>query len=159
MKTGQLAIYGIIGGALLFAGSASADEPQQLTSTQQKYLQQQIETQLKDPGQRKMVAEWPESKQVAEFLCRPLAHDAVRKLQADADRIFLGEGNDGTFLTLESSSRLTGKGQYRTGMDWHVFQFECLLSEQGAATAFHVLSEGEMPTKVDTGTVGQATVQ
>ncbi|CAD6107533.1 Uncharacterised protein [Escherichia coli] len=109
-----------------------------LTSVQQLYLEQVMRTQIKNDSDFQSIrAEWTEAHKVAEFLCRPVALNMLRKMHPEVDKVFLGDGKNGG-LTLHSSSQLTGTGQYRTrGINWVPFNFRCLLSPStGAVTGF-----------------------
>ncbi|WP_201472323.1 hypothetical protein [Escherichia coli] len=97
-----------------------------------------MRTQIKNDSDFQSIrAEWTEAHKVAEFLCRPVALNMLRKMHPEVDKVFLGDGKNGG-LTLHSSSQLTGTGQYRTrGINWVPFNFRCLLSPStGAVTGF-----------------------
>ncbi|EAQ8164021.1 hypothetical protein ABXZ70_004538 [Salmonella enterica] len=109
-----------------------------LTPAQQSYLAQEMRAQIKNSSDFQSIrAEWTEAHKVAEFLCRPVALKMIRNTLPDVDKVFLGDGKNGG-LTLNSPSRLTGTGQYRTGgVNWVPFEFSCQLSPStGAVTGF-----------------------
>lgn len=117
---------------------ASPLRAEMLTSAQQLYLEQTMRTQIKnDSDFQSIQAEWTEAHKVAEFLCRPVALNTLRKKSPEVDKVFLGDGKNGG-LTLLSSSQLTGTGQYRAGgINWVPFSFRCTLSPStGAVTGF-----------------------
>lgn len=128
---------GMAAGALLFMLSAPV-RTDVLTPEQQSYLEQEIRTQVKnDSDFRSVQAEWNEAHKVAEFLCRPVALEMLRKTLPEVDKVFLGDGKNGG-LRLLSPSHLTGTGQYRSGgINWVSFSFSCKLSPStGAVTGF-----------------------
>ncbi|ECL1759209.1 hypothetical protein FPN25_17100 [Salmonella enterica] len=117
---------------------ASPLRAEMLTSVQQSYLEQAMRTQIKNDSDFQSIrAEWTEAHKVAEFLCRPVALNTLRKTYPEVDKVFLGDGKNGG-LTLLSSSQLTGTGQYRAGgIHWVPFSFRCMLSPStGAVTGF-----------------------
>lgn len=60
----------------------------------------------------------------------------LKKQDKTIDRVFLGMETPGS-LTLESNSRLTGNGEFRTSKGWQDFTFTCNVSpETGKVTAF-----------------------
>ncbi|EAO1992755.1 hypothetical protein E0G79_23755 [Salmonella enterica] len=99
-----------------------------LNLKQRNVLESIINNQVNNDNDRLFVRNtWSEAKQVAEFLCRPAALIEIRKYYPDAEKVFLGSGHN-SGLTLHSSTRLTGKGQYirRGSTEWRAFHFECL---------------------------------
>ncbi|EKA2581628.1 hypothetical protein OKV39_004637 [Salmonella enterica] len=73
-------------GALLFMLSAPV-RTDVLTPEQQSYLEQEIRTQVKnDSDFRSVQAEWNEAHKVAEFLCRPVALEMLRKTLPEVDK-------------------------------------------------------------------------
>ncbi|EBV5086477.1 hypothetical protein DO659_24815 [Salmonella enterica subsp. enterica serovar Minnesota] len=109
-----------------------------LTSAQRSYLEQVMRTQIKNDSDFQSVrAEWTEAHKVAEFLCRPVALNTLRKTHPEVDKVFLGDGKNGG-LMLHSSSQLNGTGQFRTnGINWVPFSFQCALSPSvGTVTGF-----------------------
>ena len=83
-----------------------------------------------------MASGWSNTKKVAELICRPAALSVLKKQTPGVDRVFLGTDDPQT-LTLESNSRLTGTGQFRTLQGWTDFTFTCdVNAETGKVTAF-----------------------
>jgi hypothetical protein len=122
------------------ARTVNASEPD-LSSAETTAVNRQIAT-LKAPGDRRMARGWSNAKKVAELICRPAALSVLKKQTPGVDRVFLGTDDPQT-LTLESSSRLTGTGQFRTLQGWTDFTFTCdVNAESGKVTAFQpVLSK------------------
>jgi hypothetical protein len=122
------------------AHTAKASEPD-LSSAETTVVNRQIAT-LKAPGDRRMANGWSNAKKVAELICRPAALSVLKKQTPGVDRVFLGTDDPQT-LTLESNSRLTGTGQFRTLQGWTDFTFTCdVNAETGKVTAFQpVLSK------------------
>src|SRR5665213_3346125 len=94
-----------------------------LSKAEYSIVARQIAT-LKSPGERRMAAGWSDAKKMAEMICRPAALRALQKQNRAVDRVFLGT-EDPTTLTLESSARLTGTGEYRTPQGWQNISFIC----------------------------------
>ncbi len=112
----------------------SAFEPD-LSAAETTAVNRQIAT-LKASGDRRMAQGWSNTKKVAELLCRPAALPVLNKQTAAVDRVFLGTDDPKT-LTLESNSRLTGTGEFRTPKGWTDFTFTCDLDPQtGKVVAF-----------------------
>jgi hypothetical protein len=112
----------------------SALEPD-LSAAETTAVNRQIAT-LKASGDRRMAQGWSNTKKVAELLCRPAALPVLNKQTAAVDRVFLGTDDPKT-LTLESSSRLSGTGEFRTPKGWTDFTFTCDLDPQtGKVIAF-----------------------
>lgn len=104
--------------------------------------QQQIRARVVDKVQQDDILAWPESRQVAEFLCRPAALKEIQKTVPQVDRVFLG-GENGQGLQLEDAGHLTGEGLYRTGSTWSGFHFECGLSgKDGQVMSFRLDGAG-----------------
>ncbi|EDJ9072692.1 TPA: DUF930 domain-containing protein [Salmonella enterica] len=116
---------------------------------QRNVLESVINKQVKNDNDRLFVRNsWSEARQVAEFLCRPAALKEIRKHYPDAEKVFLGSGHN-SGLTLHSSTRLTGKGQYirRGSTEWHAFNFECLTDvDKGRVKRFRY-SEKKYPER------------
>ncbi len=118
--------------AMVHTGNAS--EPD-LSAAETTVVNQQIAT-LKASGDRRMARGWSNAKKVAELICRPAALPVLKKQTPGVDRVFLGTDDPQT-LTLESDSRLTGTGQFRTVQGWTDFTFTCEVNaETGKVTAF-----------------------
>jgi hypothetical protein len=117
-----------------------ASEPD-LSAAETAVVNRQIAT-LKASGDRHMATGWSNAKKVAELICRPAALSVLKKQTPGVDRVFLGTDDPQT-LTLESNSRLTGTGQFRTPQGWTDFAFTCNVNaETGKVTAFQpVLSK------------------
>ncbi|EAB7505583.1 hypothetical protein DQK33_19750 [Salmonella enterica subsp. enterica serovar Adamstua] len=129
--------FGMVAVSALFILSSSL-RADMLTFAQQSYLEQVMRTQIKNDSDFQSIrAEWTEAHKVAEFLCRPVALNTLRKTHPEVDKVFLGDGKNGG-LTLLSSSLLTGTGQYRAGgINWVPFSFQCALSPSvGTVTGF-----------------------
>ncbi|CDL84956.1 hypothetical protein [Xenorhabdus szentirmaii] len=137
---------------LLLSSLAQAQtSSEQLSSSQKKYLEKQISEQVTDKSALKDIASWPDSKKVAEFICRPFALPAIKKYHRNADKVFLGEVLPDD-IELISSSELMGIGTYRTGIDWHDIQFTCKLDATGKAHSFTFEKfEKIAPPKLQTG--------
>jgi hypothetical protein len=117
--------------------SAHVSAPTPLSDTQVKVIAGQIAA-LHSSAERGLSNDWVPAKKAAEFLCRPLALDALKTKVADADRVFLGD-NDPATLRLVSAERLEGSGSVRAGSDWLTFQFTCVMNPTtGKATRFDV---------------------
>jgi hypothetical protein len=125
---------------LAMAHTVNASEPD-LSAAETTVVNRQIAT-LKAPGDRRMASGWSNAKKVAELICRPAALSVLKKQTAGVDRVFLGTDDPQT-LTLESNSRLTGSGQFRTPQGWTDFTFTCDINAgTGKVTAFQpVLSK------------------
>lgn len=107
-----------------------------LSPAEKEIVARQIET-LKTPADRGVATAWSNAKKVAELICRPAALPAIKKQDNRVDRVFLGTDAPES-LTLESSQRLTGAGQYRTFHGWQDFTFTCDIDPAtGKVTAFH----------------------
>lgn len=116
------------------AHTVNAGEPD-LSAAETTVVNRQIAT-LKASGDRRMASGWSNAKKVAELICRPAALPVLKKQTAGVDRVFLGTDDPQT-LTLESNSRLTGTGQFRTSQGWTDFTFTCdVNAETGRVTAF-----------------------
>lgn len=111
------------------APTLRASEPD-LSAAETKVVNRQI-AMLKASTDRRMAQGWSNAKKVAELLCRPAALPVLKKQSTGVDRVFLGTSDPGT-LTLESSSRLTGTGQFRTPKGWTDFTFTCDLNPDTA---------------------------
>jgi len=106
-----------------------------LSKAQQDVVDAQI-AKLRTSEERTIASEWSDAKKAAEFMCRPLALNEVKKWNKDADRVFLGTDDPDT-LDLTTNRLLTGSGQVRTGYDWTPFTFDCVLDpESGKALSF-----------------------
>ncbi|PHM50276.1 hypothetical protein Xmir_00455 [Xenorhabdus miraniensis] len=134
---------------LLLSAFAQAQSPsKQLSLTQKKYLQLQINEQITDKSVLKDIANWSEAKKVAEFICRPFALPIIQQHHKDADKVFLGDVSPDS-IKLEHSSELVGKGMYRTDDGWKDIRFSCKLDAAGKAHSFKYES-AESP-KLQTG--------
>ncbi|WP_309084971.1 DUF930 domain-containing protein [Chelativorans sp.] len=108
-----------------------------LSKAQQDVIAAQI-AELRSNEEREMASSWSDAKKVAEFICRPLALQELRKWKKEADRVFLGTDDPST-LEMTSSQTLTGSGQVRVGSDWDDFTFTCRLDpDTGKALSFEV---------------------
>jgi hypothetical protein len=118
--------------------AVNASEPE-LSAAETTVVNRQIAT-LKASGDRRMASGWSNAKKVAELICRPAALSLLKKQTPGVDRVFLGTDDP---QTLESNSRLTGTGQFRTLQGWTDFTFTCdVNAETGKVTAFQpVLSK------------------
>jgi len=96
-----------------------------LSKAQKERLAEAVQV-LKNPGERRMAQQWSTAKQVAEWLCRPIALRTLHKQHPDIDRVFLGMGNKDD-LDLVSNRLLRGKGEARSGGEWKTFTFTCEL--------------------------------
>ncbi|ECH9262233.1 DUF930 domain-containing protein [Salmonella enterica subsp. enterica serovar Brandenburg] len=117
-----------------------------LTHKQQEALENVINKQVKNKNDRLFVLnEWSEAHRVAEFSCRPIALAKIRKKYPETDKVMLGRGhNQG--ITLHSSTRMTGEGQYRMGSTkWYLFNFECMLEPDSISVKSFIYSEGRLP--------------
>jgi hypothetical protein len=116
------------------AHTLHASEPD-LSAAETTAVNRRIAT-LKASGDRRMAQGWSNTKKVAELLCRPAALPVLKKQATGVDRVFLGTDDPKT-LTLESDSRLTGTGQFRSPGGWTDFTFTCDLDPQtGKVIAF-----------------------
>ena len=109
-------------------GSAMAQTPEHpvtLSKAQKQRLAKAIKV-LNDPGERRMAQQWSTAKQVAEWLCRPVALRTLHEQHPDIDQVFLGTG-DKDDLDLVSNRLLRGKGEARSGSEWKTFTFTCEL--------------------------------
>jgi hypothetical protein len=109
-------------GPALSAAPSNATEPE-LSPAETAAVQRQIAT-LRSKVDRSVASGWPNSKKVAELLCRTAALAALRKQVPGADRVFLGTDDPKT-LTLESNAKLTGTGSARGPQGWQDFTFSC----------------------------------
>ncbi|EAO4206420.1 hypothetical protein M8Q70_003545 [Salmonella enterica] len=115
---------------LFFTGITSTSNAVNKMSPQlQLHVMQEMTSHVISPEDREYIQhEWSDARKVAEFICRPSALETLRKGPPKADKVFLGDGHNGG-LTLHSSIRLTGTGQYRShGTEWEKFNFTCELS-------------------------------
>jgi len=130
----KAATLGLLIVGAIIAQAAQSNEPA-LSSAQTAAVARQIAT-LRSPAERHMAEGWSNSKKVAEMICRPAALIVLKKQDKTIDRVFLGTEMHGS-LTLESNSRLTGNGEFRTSKGWQDFTFTCDVSpETGKVTAF-----------------------
>ena len=106
-----------------------------LSAAETAAVNRQIAT-LKSPVDRHMANGWSNAKKVSELICRPAALAVLKKQTPGVDRVFLGTDDPKT-LTLETSSRLTGSGQFRSPQGWTDFTFTCNINPDTAkVTAF-----------------------
>ncbi|ECC8733136.1 DUF930 domain-containing protein [Salmonella enterica subsp. enterica] len=142
-------IYIIMSSFLSFSVWGRIVQVEVLTPGQRNVLESVINKQVKNDNDRLFVRNtWSEARLVAEFLCRPAALKEIRKHYPDAGKVFLGSGHN-SGLTLHSSTRLTGKGQYirRGSTEWHAFNFECLTDvDKGRVKRFRY-SEKKYPER------------
>lgn len=108
-----------------------------LNQTQLEHLNALINSQLKEQSDRDIINGWTEAQQVAEFICRPIAEKTIKKQFPATDRIILDQGPDNE-QHLVSATMLTGNGQYRAGMNWTPFHFQCDISKTGEAVNFRI---------------------
>jgi hypothetical protein len=142
MKTGRFTTAAIAALTVFvaMAHTVNASEPD-LSAAETTVVNRQIAT-LKAQGDRRMASGWSNAKKMAELICRPAVLPVLKKQTPGVDRVFLGTDDPQT-LTLESNSRLTGTGQFRTPQGWTDFTFTCdVNAETGKVTAFQpVLSK------------------
>lgn len=110
-----------------------------LNSVQVEHLNSVINREVKGKNDRNFVnTNWTEAQRVAEFICRPLALKELQKLYPDVDKVIFDQGKH-NMQRLLSPALLTGNGQYRRGINWTTFHFECELSvKTGEATGFRL---------------------
>ena len=121
--------------ATLFAGCSGTMAATALSVAQSKIVATQVAA-LKHPEERQMASAWSDAKKVAEFICQPLARQALQTQVKGTDRVFLGT-DDASTLSLDGNRVLTGTGSSRAGSDWKDFSFECRLDpDSGKATSF-----------------------
>ncbi|OTA20582.1 hypothetical protein Xbed_01386 [Xenorhabdus beddingii] len=133
----------------LLPAFAQAQVPsQQLSPSQKKYLQQQINEQVTDKSALKDIQNWSDKKKVAEFICRPFALPIIKQHDKNADKVFLGDESPDS-IKLKYPAELTGKGMYRTDEGWKDIRFSCKLNATGKAHAFKF--ENIVPPKLQTG--------
>ncbi|MBI6547778.1 hypothetical protein [Xenorhabdus lircayensis] len=136
-------------GCLLLSTLVQAQPPsKQLSLSQKKYLQKQINEQVTDKSALKEVESWSDTKKVAEFICRPFALPIIKQHYKDADKVFLGDVSPDS-IRLEHSSELAGTGMYRTDDGWNDIRFSCKLDATGKAQSFKF--EKIVPPKLQTG--------
>ncbi|WP_275385799.1 hypothetical protein [Xenorhabdus bovienii] len=133
----------------LFSVFVQAQSPSsQLSTSQQKYLQQQIDKQMTDKSAAKEVESWSDTKKVAEFICRPLALSVIQRGHKEADKVFLGDESPNSIRLIDS--RLIGTGMYRQGFSWKNIRFSCELDPKtGEARSFKLLKA--LPPQLQTG--------
>ena len=132
-KTG---IFGLLIALASIAQAANNQEP--ALSTAERHIVAQGIATLKTPADRTLAGSWNNAKKVAELICRPAALPALKKQDQRIDRVFLGT-DDPKSLTLETSGRLTGSGQFRTLHGWQDFSFACEVNPETAkVTSFQI---------------------
>jgi hypothetical protein len=130
----RLGLIAVLSSLATMPKAVSAGEPD-LSAAETTAVNRQIAT-LKAAGDRRMANGWSNAKKVAELICRPAALSVLKKQTPGVDRVFLGTDDPQT-LTLESNSRLTGTGEFRSPQGWTDFTFTCDVSpETGKVTAF-----------------------
>jgi hypothetical protein len=133
-KTG---IFGLLIALASIAQAANNQEP--ALSTAERHIVAQGIATLKTPADRTLAGSWNNAKKVAELICRPAALPALKKQDQRIDRVFLGT-DDPKSLTLETSGRLTGSGQFRTLHGWQDFSFACEVNPETAkVTSFQII--------------------
>lgn len=131
-KLSITALFVALGAVAMAAGTNGP----KLSTAETAIISKQIAT-LRSPADRHVAESWSDAKKVAELICRPAALPVLRKRVKTTDRVFLGTDAPET-LTLESNSRLTGTGQFRTSQGWRDFTFSCEMDPgTGEVTAFH----------------------
>ena len=76
--------------------------------------------------EKKMVAEWPDGKKLAEFFCARAGLAAVKKQERTADRVILGPDDEGVKkFVLTGNTQLSGRGTVRVHGGWKDFAFSC----------------------------------
>jgi len=128
---------------LATAGWGFSDQPQEpkLSSAERNVIAEQI-GKVKSPADRQVIKEWSNAKKVAEFICRPAALRSLSKQDAAIDKVMLGT-DDPSSLSLESTTRLLGAGQYRKGDKWTDISFACDIdSDTGKVSSFQWSSLG-----------------
>jgi hypothetical protein len=121
------------------AGQAASQSEPALSPAETAAVNRQIAT-LHSSVDRSVANGWSNAKKVAETICRPAALPVLKKQTTAVDRVFLGTDDPKT-LTLESNSRLTGTGEFRTPKGWTDFTFTCDLDPQtGKVIAFQPVS-------------------
>jgi hypothetical protein len=106
------------------AAQAQSDTPV-LSKVQQQKIDKAIAA-LKYPQERALANAWSPAKKVAEILCRPAALRALRRKDASADKVILGDESKDS-LRLVSNRLLEGKGSVRNGSGWRDMSFTCEL--------------------------------
>lgn len=140
MRQRALSLALMVVAEIAMAQSAAKTEPA-LSPAQAAVVNRKIAA-LHSESDRKAAREWSNSKKIAEILCRPAATAYWKKRAPGTDRVFLGTSDPAT-LTLESTRRLTGSGQYRTPQGWTDFRFTCDLDpEKGTVTGFETAPAG-----------------
>lgn len=88
--------------------------------------------------EKKMVAEWPDGKKLAEFFCSEVGLKEIAKQHKGADRLFLGPDDEGVKrFKVEGNRRVAGDGTVRVGPDWKDLTFDCVLDpEKAVVTSF-----------------------
>lgn len=118
--------------ALMPCAAAAAEK---LSAAQMTVVAKQI-GQLKYPQERALASAWSDAKKVAEFICRPLAMNILKRRFKGADRVFLGDDKVQS-LQLAGDHQLTGYGQVRIPTGWRTFDFSCALDPRsGKALGF-----------------------
>jgi len=116
--------------ALASIAQAANNQEPPLSAAEKEVVARQIAT-LKTPADRTLASSWSSAKKVAELICRPAALPALKKQDQRIDRVFLGT-DDLKSLTLETSGRLIGSGQFRTVHSWTDFNFACEVNPETA---------------------------
>ena len=88
--------------------------------------------------EKKMVADWPDGKKLAEFFCAEVGLKEIAKQHKGADRLFLGPDDEGVKrFTVDGNRRVAGDGTVRVGPDWKDLTFDCVVDpEKAVATSF-----------------------
>jgi hypothetical protein len=139
MKLFSIGTAGAVFGLMLTPTLAASPEAPHLSQAQAKIVTTEI-AKLKYSEERALASGWTDAKKVAEFICRPLATDVLKRRFKDADRVFLGTDDPKTLHLV--SDRLKGSGQVRTGNSWRNFTFSCELDPRtGKALSFNSASD------------------
>lgn len=106
---------------------ASAAQARQLAPGYAEEIQRAIHM-LPSQAERHMAMQWPVEKQLAEFVCLPVARSVLAQARW-ASRVFLGNA-EGSDLMLTSAGELEGAGSYRQASKWYDFTFTCVLDKK-----------------------------
>jgi hypothetical protein len=78
-----------LAGVLIVLGVAAQAAEPALSAAEKANVGRQIAA-MKGPVDRHIAEGWTNAKEVAEYLCRPLALPELKKQEKGADRLFLG---------------------------------------------------------------------
>ena len=123
-------MHGVLFSSLVFAvalaGSSTAVAAgQSVLSTGQQAVVEKATAKL-SADEKRMVAEWPDSKKLAEFFCAKAGLAAIKKKERAADRVILGPDDEGVKkFVLTGNTQLSGRGSVRVQGGWKDFAFVC----------------------------------